>query len=58
MNSFAEVGLCQLAGKAVDQEYANQDAVIERHKQEIEQTYISPSDQLIIDWNDNESKQP
>ena len=55
--SLALLGLSKLAGDAIDKECANQDTVIERHKKEVEQTYISPSDQLIINWNDK-SKQP
>ncbi|WP_131669227.1 hypothetical protein [Psychrobacter pygoscelis] len=41
----------QLLGDALDKSFASNDAVVEHHK-----AYISPSDQLVISWNDNSSK--
>lgn len=40
--------------RACDIEYANQQKQIEEWK--FEQTYISPSDEVIIDWNNPPSK--
>lgn len=40
--------------RACDIEYANEQKQIEEWK--FEQTYISPSDEVIIDWNNPPSK--
>ena len=39
--------------RACDAEYANQDALIERYQKE---QYISPTDQMIIDFRNGETK--
>lgn len=39
--------------KACDAEYRNQDALIERYQKE---QYISPTDQMIIDFRNGETK--
>lgn len=50
--SLALMGLSHLTTEAIDTEFKNQDEMIRKYKQGLKSTYISPSDELIINWND------